>query len=45
MYEVQNRSVNEHELFSFTVERNNLRWLYQANTDFVQEMYRVDQQD
>ena len=28
LYEVQNRSVNEHELFSFEVERNNLRWLY-----------------
>ena len=45
MYEVQNRSVNEHELFSFEVERNNLHWLYNANTDFVQEMYRVDQHD
>jgi len=43
MYEVQNRSVNEHELFSFEIERNNLHWLYNANTDFVQEMYRVDQ--
>jgi hypothetical protein len=37
--------VNEHELFSFEVERHNIRWLYNANTDFVQEMYRVDQHD
>jgi hypothetical protein len=28
LYEVQYRSVNEHELFSFEVESNNLRWLY-----------------
>ena len=27
LYEVQSRSVNKHELFSFEVERNNLRWL------------------
>ena len=45
MYEVQNRSVNEHELFSFEVERNNLHWLYNANMDFVQEMHKVDQND
>ena len=45
MYEVQNRSVGEHELFSFEVERHNLRWLYNANTDFVQEMRRVDALD
>ena len=45
MYEVQNRSVHEHELFSFEVERENLRWLYNANTDFVSEMHRVDQID
>lgn len=45
MYEVQNRSVNEHELFSFEVERHNLSWLYNANTEFVQEMHRVDQND
>ena len=42
MYEVQNRSVNEHELFSFEVERKNLTWLYRANADFIQEMHRVD---
>jgi len=45
MYEVQNRSVNEHELFSFEVERKNLTWLYRANADFIQEMHRVDSID
>ena len=45
MYEVQNRSVNEHELFSFEVERKNLTWLYRANGEFVQEMHRVDLTD
>lgn len=45
MYEVQNRSVNEHELFSFEVERKNLTWLYRANLNFVQEMHRVDSID
>jgi hypothetical protein len=37
--------VNEHELFSFKVERSNIRWLYQANADFIQEMRRVDALD
>lgn len=41
MYEVQNRSIYEHQQFSFGVERRNLKWLQQANTDFVQEMARV----
>ena len=45
MYEVQNRSVSEHELYSFDVERSNLRWLYRANTDYVQEMRKVDALD
>lgn len=45
MYEVQNRSVHEHELFSFEVERNNLRPLYNANMDFITEMHRIDQID
>lgn len=45
MYEVQNRSVNEHELFSFEIDRNNLRWLYNSNTDFIQEIRRGDTLD
>ena len=35
MYEVQNRSVHEHEMYSFNIERENLKWVYQANLDFV----------
>lgn len=31
MYEVQNRSVHEHELYSFEIERENISWLYAAN--------------
>lgn len=42
MYEVQNRSVDEHQNFSFSIERDNLRWLYQANLDFCDEMTRVN---
>lgn len=41
MYEVQNRSIDEHEEFSMTLERQNLRWLYQANLDYIGEMQRV----
>lgn len=37
LYEVQNRSKHEHELFSFTIERENLRSLYQANESYVNE--------
>ena len=43
MYEVQNRSIDEHEQFSFQVERSNLRWLYNANLDFVTERVRVNE--
>ena len=35
MYEVQNRSIDEHEEFSMQLERKNLRWLYDANMDYV----------
>lgn len=35
MYEVQNRSIDEHEEFSMAMERKNLRWLYDANIDYV----------
>lgn len=41
MYEVQNRSIDEHEEFSLTLERQNIRWLYQANLDYIGEMQRV----
>lgn len=45
MYEVQNRSVSEHELFSFKIERENLRWLSHANQEYINSLNRVDQLD
>jgi hypothetical protein len=42
MYEVQNRSVHEHELYSFNIERDNLKWLYKANLDHINENVRED---
>lgn len=42
MYEVQNRSAEEHDALSFRIERSNLKWLYNANLDFVEEMVRVN---
>jgi hypothetical protein len=45
MYEVQNRSVHEHELYSFKVERENLRWIYRANQDFISEIQKQDALD
>ena len=34
MHQVKNRSVHEHNLFSFEVTRDNLRCLYRANNTF-----------
>ena len=45
MYEVQNRSIDEHDEFSSKLERQNLKWLYDANLDFVAEMTRVNALD
>jgi hypothetical protein len=45
MYEVQNRSVSEHELFSFKVERQNLRWLFNANSAHINQLMKVDALD
>lgn len=41
MYDVQNRSIYEHQQFSFSVERRNLKWLQDANSDFILEKSRV----
>jgi hypothetical protein len=38
MYQVSHRSVDEHELYSFKIERENLSWLYKANLGFIDEM-------
>ncbi len=42
LYEVQNRSVWEHEHFSFQIDRHNLSSLYKANIDFIHEMKKQD---
>lgn len=39
---MQNRSVEEHEAFSFQIERENLKWLYNAKQDFSKEMDRAN---
>lgn len=45
MYEVQSRSVHEHELYSFAIERENLKWLYRANLGFVEELAKINAVD
>jgi len=45
MYEVSNRSGTEHEAYSFRIERSNLRWLYNANLDFCNELQRVNREE
>lgn len=40
VYQVQNRSVHEHELFSFQIQRGHLKWLSQANESFLAEVER-----
>ena len=45
MYEVQNRSIDEHDTFSLKLERQNLRWLYNANLDYIGEVQRVNNLD
>lgn len=42
MYEVQNRSIHEHELYSFNIERENLKWLYRANLGFLEELQKIN---
>jgi len=42
LYEVQNRSVTEHEALSFTVDRRNLNALYNANLAFVEEVSKAN---
>lgn len=43
MYEVQNRSIYEHDRYSFQVSRRNLGDLYKANLAFVHEMAKQNQ--
>ena len=41
LYEVQNRSVEEHEAFSLRVDRRSLNCLYNANLRFVEEVAKA----
>jgi hypothetical protein len=41
LYEVQNRSVQEHDAFSLRVDRRNLNALYNANLRFVSEVTKA----
>lgn len=45
MYEVQHRSVAEHELLSFDIRREDIHYLYKANLRFVNELQRTDALD
>jgi hypothetical protein len=42
MYEVQNRSVEDHELYSFNIERENLRFLTNAHQTYLAEIRRLN---
>lgn len=42
LYEIQNRSIDEHEAFSFDIERQNLKWIYNAREDFSKELDRAN---
>lgn len=43
LYEVSNRSLLEHEAFSLKVDRRNLKQLYKANTEYVNEISTINQ--
>jgi hypothetical protein len=45
LYQVENRSADEHEAFSFSIERQNLKWLWEANEDFLREMGKANKID
>lgn len=45
MYQIANRSVHEHELYSFNIDRENLKWLYRANMSFIDEMNKQEALD
>lgn len=42
MYQISNRSVHEHELYSFQIQRDNLKWLIRANNDYITEMNKLE---
>jgi len=45
MYEVRHRSVDEHQQLSLNVKWHNLKWLYEANKDFIMETNRINTLD
>jgi len=45
MYEVQHRSIEEHELYSFNIERKNLAHSYQANLVHIENEVATKQQE
>lgn len=45
MYQIQNRSVWEHELYSFDIKRDDLKWLERANIDFLLEKMKLNEID
>ena len=42
MYQIQNRSIWEHEMYSFDIEREDIKWLSKARDDFVMEKIKLD---
>lgn len=42
LYEVRNRSMLEHEAYSFKVDRRNLSQLYRANEEYCNEIVRIN---
>lgn len=45
MYEIQNRSVWEHEQFSFTIEREDLKLLSEAKDSYLKELQTANSID
>ena len=42
MYQIQHRTVWEHELYSFKIEREHIKLLYNANEDFLIEVAKAN---
>lgn len=45
VYEIQNRSIEEHEDFSFEIERENLKWLSNSHNEYLTAISRDDHID
>lgn len=42
MYEVRHRSVKEHQSYSFEIERENLKFVYEASLDYQTELSNIN---